>query len=251
MRRRILDWLRRHPFAVEAYFDRSVVLTYAFPEERLRGYLPECLSLDTYEDQHAFVAVAVVQTRGLRPRGFPRLLGRDFLLLGYRIFVRYRNEGGRRLRGLYILRSETDRKSMELLGNLFTRYRYARTDVSLQDDGERTMVRSRSAGLRVTVDRTPDNGPSLPQGSPFASWQDARRFAGPLPFTFSVEPETRRVVIIEGVRTNWAPRPVRVLEHRVPFVDSLTDCTPVLASAFLTEQIPYRWKKGVVERWTP
>lgn len=251
MRRRVLDWLRRHPFAVEAYFDRSVVLTYAFPEGRLRRYLPECLGLDTYGDEHAFVAVAAVQTRDLRPRGFPRLIGRDFLLMGYRIFVRYRNEEGRRLRGLYILRSETDRKSMEFLGNLFTRYRYTRTDVSLRDDRERTTVCSRPAGLRVTVDRTPDDGLPLPQGSPFTAWRDARRFAGPLPFTFSVDVETRRIVIIEGVRTNWVPRPVRVLEHRVPFVDSLTDCTPMLASAFMTERIPYRWKKGVVERWTP
>lgn len=248
---RVLGWLRRHPFAVEAYFDQSVVLTYAFPQAHLRQYLPACLSLDTHEDAHAFVAVAAVQTRDLRPRGLPRLFGRDFLLTGYRIFVRYRNEQGRRLRGLYILRSETDRKSMELLGNLFTRYRYSHTDVCLRDDGERTTVCGPAAGLRFAVDRTADERLPLPPGSPFATWREARRFAGPLPFTFSVEEETRRIVIIEGVRSNWAPRPVRVLEHRVPFVNSLTDGKPVLASAFVTERTPYRWKKGVVERWTP
>lgn len=248
---KILDWLRRHPFAVEAYFDRSVVLTYALPEGQLRRHLPGCLSLDTHGDEHAFVAVAVVQTRDLRPRGFPRLFGRDFLLIGYRIFVRYRNREGRRLRGLYILRSETDRKSMELLGNLFTRYRYIRTDAKLEDDGERTTIRSDATGLRVTAVGASSDEVPLPRGSPFATWKEARRFAGPLPFTFSVEPETGRIVIVEGVRSNWAPRPVQVLEHRVPFVDALSDHTPVLANAFLTERIPYYWKKGVVERWTP
>lgn len=75
-------WLKRHPFAVEAFFERSVVLTYAFPEARLGGLLPACLSLDTDRTGHAFVAVAAVQTTGLRPRGFPPFLGRDFLLVG-------------------------------------------------------------------------------------------------------------------------------------------------------------------------
>ena len=245
----MLGWLKRHPFAVEAWFERSVVLTYAFPAERLQGLLPACLSLDTFEERHAFVAAAAVSTRGLRPRGLPRWLGRDFLLMGYRIFVRYESASGRRLRGLYILRSETDRKSMEVLGNLFTRYRYAKTDVELWDKGERTEVRDEGAGLVVTVDRSQGDGTPLPAGSPFREWREARRFAGPLPFTFSVEPGSDRVVIIEGVRERWRPRPARVIEQRLPFVESLAEGPPVLASAFTTEEIPYWWKKGRVERW--
>ncbi len=192
-----------------------------------------------------------MQTRGLRPRGVPRVLGRDFLLVGYRIFVRYVNQAGRRMRGLYILRSETDRKSMELLGNLLTRYGYVKTNVTLRDEGERTSVRCDASGLAIAVDRGEGGGASLPAGSPFADLKDARRFAGPLPFTFSVEPASRRVVIIEGVRANWAPRPVRVVEHHVPFVRSLGGGAPVLAAAFMVENVPYWWKKGVVERWAP
>ena len=202
-------WLKRHPFAVEATFDRSVVLTYAFPAEQLEGHLPECLEMDTFEERYAFVAAAAVQTRGLRPKGWPRWLGRDFLLIGYRIFARYETTSGRRLRGLYILRSETDRKSMELLGNLFTRYRYVKTDVDLRVEGDQTVVRCEPAGLTIAVDRGGDERVPLPPGSPFGNWTDARRFAGPLPFTFSIEPQSDEVVIIEGVRENWSPRPVQ------------------------------------------
>lgn len=244
-------WLRRHPFAVEAHFERSVVLTYAFPAAQLAKHLPECLSLDTFEKRHGFVAAAAVQTSSLRPKGWPRWLGRDFLLLGYRIFVRYESASGRRLRGLYILRSETDRKSMELLGNLFTRYRYVKTDVSLTDEGDESVVRCDPAGLTIRVDRSAGDDLSLPDGSPFRDWREARRFAGPLPYTFSVEPDSNSVVLIEGVRENWSPRPVRVVEHKVPFVDSLADTAPVLASAFSTEDVRYGWKKGRVEPWRP
>jgi hypothetical protein len=239
-------WLKRHPFAVEAFFDRSIVLAYAFPAALLRDRLPSRLSLDTYREEHAFVAVAAVQTRRLRPKGLPGWLGRDFLLVGYRIFARYESRSGRRLRGLYILGSETNKRSMAIVGNLLTRYRYAATDVALTEEGSLTTVSSADSGLLVRVDRSETE--SLPAGTPFENLAEARKFAGPLPFTFSVEEGSDTVVIVEGVRTNWTPRPVRVVEHRVPFVEALGEGA-VLANAFMVEDVAYWWRKGVVERW--
>ena len=68
----VIEWMKQHSFAVEAFFERSVVLTYAFPKEQLEPFLPARLSLDTFQDETAFVAVAMVQTKSLRPKGFPR-----------------------------------------------------------------------------------------------------------------------------------------------------------------------------------
>ena len=56
--------------------------------------LPPGLELDTYGG-YGFVALALVQTRALRPAGVPRALGQDFLLAGHRIFVTFRSPGGR------------------------------------------------------------------------------------------------------------------------------------------------------------
>jgi hypothetical protein len=50
----------------------------------------------------------------------------------------------------------------------------------------------------------------LPEHSPFADWKEARRFAGPLPFTFTYNKDTKEVLFIEGVRQNWTPNPVKV-----------------------------------------
>ena len=138
---------------------------------------------------------------------------------------------------------------MEVFGNLFTHYRYSKVDVALRNKETRTTIQSEVSGFVVTVDREEQDEPHLPLGSPFANWKEARRFAGPLPFTFSATPGSNRFVIIEGVRQNWKPRPVAVVEHHVPFVLSLTDEAPTLASAFMTENIPYAWKKGVIETW--
>ena len=71
-------------------------MTFAVPKEQLQSLIPECLELDTFNDKWAFVAVAMVQTTELRPKGFPKFLGNDFFLIGYRIFVRYTNTAGKR-----------------------------------------------------------------------------------------------------------------------------------------------------------
>ncbi len=110
-----MNTLKDHPFAVEAFFESSVVLTFAVPKEQLQNMIPECLTLDTFQDKWAFIAVAMVQTSGLRPKGFPGFMGNNFFLIGYRIFVQYINKKGKRLRGLYIIKSETNKRKMEFL----------------------------------------------------------------------------------------------------------------------------------------
>ena len=243
--------LKQHLFPVQAHFDYSLVLTYAFNPAVLRPLVPDILELDTFEDRWTFAAVAMVQTRGLRPLGFPAVLGSDFFLIGYRIFVRYRSSSGQKLRGLYILKSETDKLRMRLLGNLFTSYQYSRIDAEHGRDDDEVRVRSRKGRLQVRVRHGGDPKVSLPPGSPFADWRQARLFSGPLPFTFSVDQQRGQVVIVEGVRESWSPRPVAVLLHEVEFLEKLGPEPPRLANAFITESIPYQWRRGRVEPFSP
>lgn len=240
--------LKRHPFAVEAFFESSLVLTFAVPAAEAAALLPPCLVPDTWQQQWAFVAVALVQTQGLRPAGLPAWLGRDFFLVGYRVFVRYTTVAGKRLRGLYILKSETDSPLMTLAGNCFTHYRYTTIDVDWQSAADGQRLASRRADLRI---RTGPPAPevALPPGSPFATWAEARRFAGPLPFTFTYDAPSRTVLLVEGVREYWQPQPVAVAEQHVGFLQTLGFSAVQLASAFLVENIPYHWRKGRTELW--
>ncbi len=242
------DFLKNHPFAVEAHFEKSIVLSFAFPKHKLEAFIPECLQLDTFNDEWAFIAVALVQTKNLRPKGFPNYMGQDFFLIGYRVFVRYDNLQGRRLRGLYILKSETDKKRMETAGNIFTHYNYTSTDIHLLDINDEIKVTSQQSGLKVAVQKSHSQVP-LPAGSPFKDWKEARRFAGPLPFTFTFNAKTREVLIVEGVRENWKPQPLIVNHQEVSFLKNLGFGEAKLANAFIVENIPYYWKKGKVEKW--
>jgi uncharacterized protein YqjF (DUF2071 family) len=244
----MFPFLKNHPFAVEAFFESSLVLTFAVPKEQIRHLIPECLDLDTFNDQWAFIAMAMVQTKGLRPKGFPRILGNDFFLIGYRVFVRYTNQQGRRLRGLYILKSETDKKKMEFFGNIFTHYNYSTTDIIKSVQNGKTIIKSGQSDFNIKIDNEAMEIP-LPANSPFADWKEARKFAGPLPFTFTYNHETKRVLIIEGVRQNWKPEPVKVLDYHISFLDSLNLNGVILANAFIIHDIPYYWKKGKIEQW--
>lgn len=241
--------LKRHPFAVEAFFRQSLVLTFALPIESLASLLPAPLQLDIFNDQYAFVAVAMVQTEGLRPKGFPEWLGNDFFLSGYRIFTRYTSQAGKRLRGLYILESQTDKAQMAALGNLMTHYNYRKIAVAQKQSEDQYTVHSPSEGFLISIQE--DVEPALPEGSPFNDWKQARRFAGPLPFTFTYAAEESTMLIVEGVRQNWTPQPVTVKECTLPWLTQRGFEDAQLASAFVVKNIPYYWKKGQLEKWQP
>lgn len=247
--------LKRHPFAVKARFQHALVLTYAYPRRVLEGLVPPGLMLDTWRD-FAFLAVAMVETRELRPVFVPRWLGRSFFLAGYRVFVRHRDRLGRVRRGLRILRSDTDRATMAFFGNLLTHYNYRQVTASVRASERILEVAVESpdgAGdLHVIADLASRPAP-LPERSPFADLRQARRFAGPLPYTFDYEPQTHSIIRIQASRAHWRPEPIRVevLENAFLRSGPLAGADPVLAAAFYVHDIDYRWERGVREPLLP
>lgn len=246
----MLHLLKRHPLPIKAFFKHSLVLTFAYPKEVLLPLLPPGLILDTYGD-YGFLAIAMVQTRGLRPAFLPEWMGKDFFLTGYRIFSRFKTKEGRTLRGLRILRSDTDKELMVLFGNLLTHYHYRKAKVEMREEGQKLEFKittpQQEADLHVRVKLAGEA--QLPPGSPFSDLKEARKFAGPLPFTFDYEKETHSIVRIEGVRQDWNPKPVQVEILQNSFLEKapFAGHTPLLANAFHIQNIPYLWKPGIRE----
>ena len=169
----MFSFLKNHPFAVEAFFESSLVLTFAIPKEQIQDLVPECLELDTLNNKWAFIAVAMVQTKQLRPKGFPKFMGNDFFLIGYRVFVRFTNSAGKSLRGLYILKSETDKKKMEFFGNIFTHYNYTTTDINQHRQNGTTEINSTKSAFKIKFENSDNENIPLPSGSPFTDWKEA------------------------------------------------------------------------------
>jgi hypothetical protein len=242
--------LRRHPIPMTCHFDHAMVLTWALPARRLMPLVPPGLDLDTYDEHWGFVVIAIAQTRYLRPAFLPAWAGRDYALAGYRIFVKHRDRAGRTRRGLHILRSDTDKRSMKLGGNLLTHYRYRLAAIRLTPADDNLDVRittpNAEADLHVLA-RLSGQPALLPPSSPFRSDRDARRFCGPLPWTFDYEPQTRSIVMIRGRRSQWQPRQVAVEVRTCGFLEHAPfDATePRLASAFHVADLDYGWDRGV------
>lgn len=250
----MLHLLKRHPVSIEAHFDFVLVLTYAFEKKLLEPLLAPGLELDTYAGDLGFVAVALVQTKHMRPRGLPDFISQEFFLAGYRVFVRYKTNVGRRLRGLYILRSDADKDHMVAFGNLLTHYKYhkSKVEASVRDGQANICVTSQDGlgNLSLTAD-TRVAADYLPPGSPFPTVREALKFAGPMPFTFDYERETDSIIRVEGVRQNWHPRPAAVSLAASPAFfnqEPFAGAAPILCSAFFIEDIPYYWKAGITEK---
>jgi len=152
----------------ESYDGRSLLYAPA-----LEPLLPPGLTVDTLDNRGrtGFLAVALVQTRRLRPAGWPSSLGSDFFLSGYRIFTRFTTPEGHSLRGLRILRSDTDRVTMAIAGNLLTHYNYRIAQVDFQSMNGELSVKVATPGgeadlsVRANLD---DHEPWLPANSCFA-----------------------------------------------------------------------------------
>lgn len=243
----MLHVLQRHPIPVVAKFQFSLVLAYAYPAEILQPLLPPGLELDRF-DEYGIVAIAMVQTRGLRPVFLPALAGQDFFLTGYRIFVRHRGRDGRTRRGLRILRSDTDNRLMAFAGNRLTHYNYRVAKVNWRRERQslRIDIHTPRAEADVAITADLSNDAPLPAESPFPDLTTARRFAGPLPYTFDYEPQTHSIIRIKGVRQHWEPQPIRVTVTRATFLQQppFDRAPPRLANAFLVQDVPYRWERG-------
>jgi hypothetical protein len=243
----MLHLLKRHPIPISAFFRHSLVLTYAFPPEILQPLLPAGLVLDTYRGL-AFLAIALVQTKDLRPSFLPAAMGCDFFLSGYRIFTRLAG-GTQSKRGLRILRSDTDSAQMVFGGNLLTHYNYHLCEAILEERDHEIHWTIRTpnakADLEVRARLSEDPAP-LPDGSPFSTMKEARRFAGPLPYTFDYEEATNSIIGIRAMRQIWNPKPVAVeilsntFLHQEPFCRA----EPILANAFHVQDVPYQWQRG-------
>lgn len=242
-----LHLLKRHPIPISAFFRQSLVLTYAFPPDALQPLLPHGLVLDTFRG-YAFLAIALVQTESLRPSFLPSALGQDFFLSGYRVFTRLVG-GTRSKRGLRILRSDTNRPLMVRAGNLLTHYNYHLCQIEFEDLGSeiRWAVKTPQHDADLEVVACLSDAPaSLPKGSPFRTLAEARRFAGPLPYTFDYEAATDSIIGIRAMRQEWNPQPVAVDVQRKTFFEQEPFCgaTPILANAFHVHDVPYQWLRG-------
>ncbi len=242
--------MRPLAFPIRAHFDFFAVLFFAVDRERVRKLLPTVLNLDLFED-HALFAVAVVQTKKFRPAFLPAFLGQKFNLVGYRFLTTYQRNDGKTIRGLKIIRSQTNQKIMKWGGDRLSQYKFEYNPIVFEITGNAAKFSGNGIeiGLKLHDDKA---AVPLPETSIFPTWQHARKYAGPLLYTFELDASKKQISITEGTRKNWTPKPVEVTHYQLDFLKDpmIAALNPVLSSAFIVRDIPYDWKKAVIENYS-
>lgn len=256
-----LKHLQRHPLPMESHFKHSLVVTWAFEPAALERFLVPGLELDTYTDRTgdrwAFAAVAMVDLDALRVTGMPRALSSAQVMTGYRVFCRmdrprHGATGTTTMRGLRILGSQSTSLFGAVGANLTTRYHYRKVEamVTVTDRRLRFLVTTPDGSADLDVSARLDDA-ALPADTVFASAADARRFAGPLPYTFSPDPDG--IVVVKSDRSGWTPEPVAIEVAEATFFDRgpFAGVPKRLANAFHIADLDYGWRPGELHRVDP
>ncbi|MBY0359139.1 MAG: DUF2071 domain-containing protein [Candidatus Obscuribacterales bacterium] len=250
----MLHLLKRHQVPIKVFFEHSLMVTYAFPEEILAPLLPPGLELDTHNG-FGFLAAGAGKTKELRPSFLPAFCGQAFYLIGYRIFARFTFPDNKTERGLFVLRSDTDGSIMTAAGNLLTRYQFHKSKIELKRDADKIGISARSSDRHGDINwrvEIPPGQIDLPSRSPFSSWLEAERFAGPLQYTFDYEKETHSVITVAGLHDQWQRKPVFANSVYSSFIRHpvFQGVRPILASAFYVQASPYQWERGIAHKLT-
>ncbi len=138
---------------------------------------------------------------------------------------------------------------MTFLGNIFTHYHYKHIDISRSKKATTHTIYSVRSDFTLSWEDIDNSQHDIPADSPFDNWNDVRKFAGPLPHTFSYDASKKTMLIVKGERQDWTPQPIHVTHCSIGFIKQLKLNGVVLASAFSITNVSYKWNKGIIEQW--
>ena len=241
--------MRPLPFPVKAWFDTFVVLFFSIDKNKMMEQLPYPLNPDCYKE-HALLAVAIVKTKNFRPSFLPSWMGMKFNLVGYRFLSTYQLNETKSIRGLKIIKSQTDQKFMKFFGDKLSQYKFNYNPIKIETRDDLVIIEGEGIDIKLRVHENPSNTP-LPTQSVFENWPSARKYAGPLLYTFEINMFQKQISITEGTRKNWTPKPIEVISYDLEFLkqENISSLQPMLSAAFQVTNIPYSWKKATIQKF--
>ena len=218
--------------------------------------VPSPFELDLYRGS-AFVSLTASRLKDFGVGRIPDALRMNFYQATYRAHVTFTDFRGRRLRGCYFVRSETNSPLMNLTANLlpeFKAHRCSTSSILIARQGDRLLLtvdsQDDAAGKVVLVLDDSHALEAMPNTSVFPSIQEAYDFIVDFYEAFSYDPDSGDVLILQIDRGDWNIRVLDPIDHYLgffvdgPFPHGKTQ----LDSVFYFRNTPYRWLPLVKER---
>ena len=244
------------PFEANTIWAEAICVNVQIEPDALRPLIPTHFELDLYNDK-AFISLTASRLKDFGMGRIPRALRMNFYQSTYRAHVTFTDYRGRKMRGCYFVRSETNSHIMSLTANLLPEFKahHCGTFPILMAHNGKHLVFSVDSGddpagkvVLVLDDAHPLN--AMPESSIFPTIQDSYDFIVDFYDDFSYDPDTDDVFILSIDRGDWD---IRVLETVDCYLGYFEDGpfpagSTKVDSVFYFRNTPYRWLPLVKER---
>jgi hypothetical protein len=187
--------------------------------------------------------ICLIRLKQMRPRALPAMLGFSSENAAHRIAVEWEEHGAYR-EGVYIPRRDTSSQFNTFVGGrLFPGvHHHARFQVTEEEDTFSIQIASDDGETRVAVEAHVTS--HLPEGSIFASLEEASAFFEPGALGYSVTNEAGKLDSLELRCQNWKVEPLRITRAESSFFDDPQRFPPGVAEldgALLMRDIRHEW----------
>jgi uncharacterized protein YqjF (DUF2071 family) len=246
------------PFDTNTTWAEAVCVNVRLDPAALRPLVPPVFDLDLYGGR-AFVSLTASRLKDFGVGWLPRCLRMNFYQATYRAHVTFTDFRGRRLRGCYFVRSETNSPLMSLAANLLPEFRAHRCGtcpILMARHGDHLVLtvdpREDAAGRVVLVLDTARPLPALPPSSAFPTVRTAYDFLVDFYDAFAYHAETDEVLLLQIERGPWDVRVVEPVDYYLGYFSdgAFPAGSAELDSVFYFRDVPYRWLPLLKERLT-
>lgn len=227
IKRRLLINFRAEPAVVQR------MLPHPFRPKLHRGY--------------SIVGICLIRLEGIRPAGFPAVMGLSSENAAHRIAVEWTDSAGVEREGVFIPRRDTGSLLSRLAGGRVFPGEHHAAQFSIVDTGGRIQLAMQSRDGAVSVAVAGDESDSLPASSRFSSLAEASAFFEGGSLGYSVTQDSGRLDGLLLRTLDWRIRALAVSEvrssyfedrHRFP-CDSVT-----FDHALIMRDIPHQWHEA-------
>jgi uncharacterized protein YqjF (DUF2071 family) len=244
------------PFAANATWAEAVCVNVRVQPEALRPLIPLQFELDLYGGW-AWISLTASRLKDFGVDHVPLALRMNFYQATYRAHVTFTDFRGRKLRGCYFVRSETNSQTMSLTANLlpeFKAHHCATYPILMARQGEHLLVSVDSgddpAGKVVLLVDTAQPLAGMPARSSFPSVAAAHDFLVDFYDAFSYDPDTGDVFILRIDRGQWDLQVFEPLACYLGYFSAgpFPAAAAQVDSVFYFRNTPYRWLPLLKER---
>lgn len=227
---------------IQGTIDRRVLVNFRLDPDRVDAILPGRLRSQVV-DGYAIGGICLIRLEHIRPDGWPSALGLRSENAAHRIAIEWDDERGRRRRGVYIPRRDTNSRLNTLVGGRLFPGIHHHADFEVQEIEDRIAVSmaSRDGDTDITVRAR--IGDELPVGSVFDTVGQASAFFAQ--GSLGLSPDGKgHLDALELETLNWSVTPLEVEAVTSAFFDGearFPAGTAVLDNALLMRGIAHRW----------